>query len=322
MKRALRHTSGPLCCVMLLAAIGCATTTDLPQVEYQEVSSEAEGHTMRYAVYTPPGWDGTTELPLVLFLHGGGDDETALEKYPMAVEAFDAAISSGQVPPFLLVAPDGEFGFWRNWYDESHHYEDWVMEEVLPDAYARFPVKAGRENLHVMGVSMGGAGTLFLSLEHKERFGSASVISAPIFNVEQVMWLLKKRTYFFAPVRKIWGPPDRDTVVANNPFTTLDGPEDLEGMRLFLGAGTGDRKGILDSNASFHRHLEGHGIAHDYLVYDGEHKWVDWSKIYPAVLCRALRGSDCALESDPFYTLDRVEAPETPTSVATVSASE
>lgn len=330
MKRAIQTTLA----IGLLGAAGCATTTDLPQVEYQAVESEAEGDTLRYAVYTPPGWDGKAELPLVLFLHGGGDDETALEKYPMAVEAFDDAIASGQVPPFLLVAPDGEFGFWRNWYDGSHNYEDWVMDEVLPDAYARFPIKEGRDNLHVMGVSMGGAGTLYLGLEHKERFGSASVLSAPIFNVEQVMWLLNKKTYLFAPVRKIWGPPDRGNVVAKNPFTTLESQDDLQGLRLFVGAGVGDRKGILDSNEAFHDHLNEHGIAHDYLVYQGEHKWVDWANVYPVALCRALKASECTLEPDPFYALERQDPPasaesldqaepaESPTSVATVSRSE
>ena len=31
-------------------------------------------------------------------------------------------------------------------------------------------------------------------------------------------------------------------------------------------------------------HLDERGIGHDYLVYSGRHKWVDWRPIFPELL--------------------------------------
>ena len=60
--------------------------------------------------------------------------------------------------------------------------------------------------------------------------------------------------------------------------------DDLHGLRFMLAYGSEDKPGIPEGNEHFHRHLRERGVHHDFLVYPGEHLWVDWKPIFPAVL--------------------------------------
>ncbi len=289
-----------------LALVGTACSTAPDRMEYTQLPSEAEQRSMSYGVYTPPGWDQKTPLPLVVFLHGGGDDETVFSQHRQVTQIFDEWIADGRLPPFIMVVPDGDRGFWRNWYDGTHHYEDWVMNEVIPAMYADYPIAPGRENLHLMGISMGGAGTTYMSLAHREQFGSASIFSAPLFDVEQTMKFLEGRYFRALPTERVFGPPDREKVEAHNVYNQLASPEDLRGMKLLIGAGTTDLAGIKPSTRKFHEHLEQQGVPHTYVVYRGGHHYKDWARVFPVALCKHLAGSACALPEDSFYELEEI----------------
>lgn len=290
-----------------LSSLACASAGPPESVSYASLDSEAEGRSMAYAVYTPPGWDGHSELPLVVFLHGGGDDETVLEERRVVVETFNEWIAAGRIDPFIMVAPDGERGFWTNWYDGSHSYEDYVVDEIIPKIYADYPIAPGRENLHLMGISMGGAGTLYTAIHHRDRFASATVLSAPIFDVDQTMDFLEGDMAFARrmPTERLFGPPNMERVEASNPYVQLASEADLEGTQLLVGVGRTDLPGLLKVNRKFHEHLEGSGVPHHYLEYRGGHGWRAWAQIFPVALCLHMRGEGCELEEDRFYALER-----------------
>lgn len=293
-----------VCALALLGLLsGCASAPE--RVVYHSLDSEAERRAMPYAVYTPPGWDGATPLPLVVFLHGAGDDETVLEERAVVVRTFDEWIAAGRLDPFIMVAPNGEQGFWTNWHDGSHNYEDYVVDEIIPDMVARYPIAPGRENLHLMGISMGGAGTMYTTIHHIDRFASATVLSAPLFDVEQTMRFLSGKMLRGIPVERLFGPPDRAKVERSNPFVRLSAAEDLHGTQLLLGVGRSDLPGLLASNRALHEHLDAHDVPHHYLEYRGGHGWRSWSQIFPVALCLHMRGDDCQLDRDGFYELER-----------------
>lgn len=290
----------------LLAA--CAPKSGGGEVTYREIDSAALGGPKSYALYTPPGWDRTTPLPLVVFLHGGGDDETALDKHPIAPATFDRWIAEGVLPPFVMVVPDGDQGFWRNWHDGSHRYADWVMQDVIGDVRAQLPLLPAREGQHLMGISMGGAGTLYLALEHREAFASATVLSAPVFTVDEAMKFLDGSIVaMIGPMDRIFGPPERERIAEHNAYEVLQGPADLGGLDLLIGWGTADIAGVAPSNRQFHEHLVERGVPHEKLVYAGGHRWADWSKVYPVALCLRLKGEACALPEQGGYRLDRFD---------------
>ena len=117
--RALRRALSPL--ALLVALSACASSEG---VRVDTLESAAEGREMTYSVYTPPGWDGEQALPLVVFLHGGGDDGRVLEDKAAVARTFDAWIEAGDLDPFIMVAPDGERGLWitLSSFNPDEHY--------------------------------------------------------------------------------------------------------------------------------------------------------------------------------------------------------
>ncbi len=245
---------------------------------------------MPVGIYRPPGWDGRAPLPLVVFLHGGGDDARIFERHLEVVEHLDRAVASGTLPPVLVAIPEGELGFWRNWADGTHHYEDWVIDEAIPWVRRTFPVLPAPEHQHVLGVSMGGAGALYLGLDHPEAFATISALSAPILDVDRTLDFLEGRIFRGIPTERIFGPPDRARVEAHNAYARLREPGALGGRSLLVGAGTRDRPGLAASTRAFHEHLARHGVPHHFLEYRGGHRYRDWARVFPFVLCVQLRG--------------------------------
>jgi len=276
------------------------------RLDYTNFYSSSLERDMNYSVYLPPGWDGQEPLPLVVFLHGGGDDEKAIEEHG-AAQTFDSWIRSGKLDPFIMVSPDGNKGFWTNWYDGSNQYEDYVVQDVIPRVRKAYPLLGGRENTHLMGISMGGAGTIFMAYNNKNVFGSAAVLSAPLFNDDQVRKLYKG---FFMRrimgIERIFGPLDPERIARKSLYQNIRRTEDLEGMQLLLGYGVDDSDTIRETTEEYHRYLVSKNVDHRYLVYQGDHKWYDWNKVFPAILCHHFSADDqCQLETDPFYKISR-----------------
>ena len=274
--------------LLLLVTAGAAD-----RLTYVTLDSAAEGRPMTYGLYEPPGWDRATPLPLVVFLHGGGDDERAFDEHRVVTRTLDAWIGDGRLPPVLVVVPNGERGFWRNWADGSHHFEDWVMDEVIPDVQARVPVD--HASLHLTGISMGGAGTMYVGLDHLDRFVSLTALSAPLFDGAGMLALLHNPMLEqFAPLDRVFGDPTPEEVEARSVWTRLSDAASLGGVTLYLGAGTADLGRIGPTTRSLHEALQDRGVPHRYHAFPGGHRWVDWARELPLALCYALRGDGCA----------------------------
>lgn len=281
------RTASLLLAPALLAA--CASFPE--QLAYGELDSAAMGRDMRYAVYTPPNWTASERLPLVLFLHGGGDSEDCFDRAYIG-QAFDAAFFADEMPRAVVCVPNGERGFWENWVDGSYRYRDWVMDDLLPHVREEFNTLAGRENTYVMGISMGGHGALRFAHLEAEEFAAVAAISAPVMDAEN---LVKFTDNFwvklFVPVERIWGSTDDlERVRRDDLFEQWQTQEDLGGFRFMLVHGTEDREGIMMGGRRFHDVLTERGIEHRYLVYDGRHKWVDWRPMLPEVVRFLLEG--------------------------------
>ena len=63
--------------VLVLSVTACMVTNT--RLRYHKFESEMMGNDVNYGVYIPPGWDERTPLPLIVFLHGAGDDEGGRE---------------------------------------------------------------------------------------------------------------------------------------------------------------------------------------------------------------------------------------------------
>lgn len=277
-------------CLLLLVLAGCASTPD--RLAYSEVESAAVGRTLSFAVWAPSDLQPEERLPLLVFLHGGGDDARCFDEFGLG-QSLDASLAAGEIPRAVIVVPDGRFSFWENWYDGSQNHRDWVVEEVMPAVEARFHTQPCPEGCHVAGTSMGGHGAIRFGLFESDRFASVAALSGLILDTDGVRaftdsWFLR----LFVPVERIWGPTaDRAVVEKDDPFVRWRSPEDLAGLRLMLAWAEGDRGAIRETNEAFHAHLRASGIEHAQKVFEGGHDWASWTPVVGDVLRFAIWGA-------------------------------
>jgi len=270
--------------VATLAAAGCASGP--PRLTYQSLPSASAGGELPYAVYAPRDLGPEERLPLVVFLHGGGDGADCFDEADVG-QYLDAQLLAGTIPRVVIVVPDGGRGFWENWQDGSYAYRDAVVRELVPAVRARYHTLDCPEDCHVMGVSMGGYGALRFALLEPASFASVSALSAPIFDTQRMLEMRDSFWFRMAvPVDRIWGEdPPLSQVQQDDLFLRWRSQEDLRGLQLLLAWGSDDRDGIIASNRKFDAHLTAHAIDHIGVEFQGPHKWTAWTP----VIARALR---------------------------------
>jgi S-formylglutathione hydrolase FrmB len=128
--------------------------------------------------YLPPGYDGGAKrYPAIYFLHGfsgsarGYANVTPFQ--PSLPERLDALVSSGAVPPFLGVFPDG----WSRlggsqWVNSAAtgRYGDYLATDVVAFVDARWRTVSRAAGRAVVGKSSGGYGALFHGAHHPDVF--------------------------------------------------------------------------------------------------------------------------------------------------------
>lgn len=275
--------------VVALVLGGCGVSFER-RLAYETVESTAMGRDMELAVWAPPDWRPTETLPLVVFLHGGGDDAASFDRFGLS-RRLDAAVLAGRIPRVVIALPEGELGFWANWYDGSHRYEDWVVEEVMRRVALTHRTRPCPEGCHLMGVSMGGSGIIRFALHHPGRFASVTMISAPILDTDQMINLARHPLLVpIVPMGRIFGPTfgrvARERIRSDDPFIRWQRPEDLGAMRLMIAWGTRDRGGIAEASRRFVSHLDERRVPYEALEFDGNHSWRSWGPVIEEALRR------------------------------------
>ncbi len=276
---------------LTLLATSCAGSSR--ELQYHYVRSDRMGGArLSYSVWVPPDFREDERLPLITFLHGGGDDPATFDDHGLPAE-FREASARGELPRAVIFFPQGDNGFWANWHDGSRLYQDWIVNELIPEVQRRYHTLPCPTGCHVMGVSMGGYGSLRLAMDKPGRFASLTAISAPIFDTAQMMEFANDRmTSLFIPVHRVWGPADEREIQQRDPFRVWRTTSDLNGTRLALRWGSEDREGIKDTNERLHEHLVQHRIPHTASEYVGNHSWRSWSPVIREALREQLAATE------------------------------
>ena len=170
------------------------------------------GETMPYRVYVPTSWDGSSALPIVLFLHGAGSNErTYLDM------ADGLVMRLAEEHGYIVVSPLGfrPMGAYGNplrlpaVFGESEaaatqraavtperrrelalsELEVMTVLEIVTEEYG-----ADRARTFLAGHSMGSGGTWHLAARYPERWRAVAPMSGPFIDRE---------TYPFDTIRKL-----------------------------------------------------------------------------------------------------------------------
>jgi enterochelin esterase-like enzyme len=175
------------------------------------------------SIYLPPGYFDSPKAryPVVYCLHGYGADSgnppvnsrAGLRRnFPLALkiifrrhfsrvttfEHLDRSILSGEIPPFILVQPDGSLhlpniygrrGLWGkvgikgSLYTDSPfsgNYASYIFEDIIRHVDGHYRTVGGKAGRCLMGGSMGGYGALLGGILFPDRFGAVAALSPSI----------------------------------------------------------------------------------------------------------------------------------------------
>lgn len=279
------------------AITGPQTTGPIPVVSAPQphllesiaVGSSLLNRAVRYSVILPADYyTSNRRYPVVYLLHGYGDDETGWIQAGEADRILENGVKAGELPPMIIVMPDGGATWYINDYQNKVRYEDMFVQEFIPHIDSTYRTRTKREYRAIAGLSMGGNGALVLAMHHPDLFSSCAALSAAVRSEEVFMAIPSERyNAVYGPVFS--GPvqgEERLTAVwkRNNPLTLAkSAPEgDLKQVRWWIDCGDDDALTI--GNSMLHLALLDRKIPHEYRVRDGAHTWPYWRSGLPDAL--------------------------------------
>lgn len=149
--------------------------------------SAAVGALRRMHVYTPPGYENSSQsYPVLYLLHGGGDTDDSWPTVGRAGAILDNLIAAHRATPMIIVMPAGhvsrDFQLRAGMNTMGHDkFNEDLTGSVLPYVDAHYRTKADRDHRALAGLSMGGLQTLTVSLLNSELFSYIGVFSSGWF---------------------------------------------------------------------------------------------------------------------------------------------
>jgi S-formylglutathione hydrolase len=231
---------------------------------------------VEYAALLPDGYEAAKDqLPLLLFLHGGGGDKSFLGRMR---PVFDELWKAGALPPMVVVTPSAARSFYMDYQDGSQKWETFLVTEFLEHLRAKFKVTRERKGTLLFGISMGGLGALRLGFKYPEKFAGLAAMEPGIDPV--LRWRdLSSRYKFYRGqdlMETIFGKPfDAAYWEANNVATiAVARAEKLRasGLGIYIEAGDEDMFYLHEATEYLHRILWDKQIPHEYhLVRGADH---------------------------------------------------
>ncbi|MDG2128649.1 MAG: alpha/beta hydrolase-fold protein [Fuerstiella sp.] len=210
-------------------------------------------------MYTQPHYNAAAEqsYPLVVLLHGFGDDETAWTEVGRAHLIADNLIASGAIQKCVLVMPYGH-PIPPSYHDRPGEYipnnadlyEQDITIDLLPFLDNKFRLQKNAANRSIAGLSMGGGHAIDTGLKNTDTFSAIGAFSAAAPQLETSELLKKYPALATQPppanqLRHFWIP------IGNDDF-------------------------LLEQNNKFTAQLRDAGVTHKYMKNTGGHEWRLW----------------------------------------------
>jgi enterochelin esterase family protein len=239
--------------------------------------SSVIGDDRDFYVYTPPNFDpsGKTKYPVLYLMHGLSDDASAWTTMGRANTILDNLIADGKAKAMIMVntlgyglanpgehfsqivgAPDENFG----------KFTQSLLGEVIPLVDKDYPTVKSRDGRALAGLSMGGAETFYIGLNHVDQFAYLAGMSS---------------AFVMYPGASTGGeggrgqaPPQIDPAIFGQVFPAFDAKQASKLKLLYVACGTDDS--LIGVNRTFKTWLKGKDIAYKDVETPGAHTWFVW----------------------------------------------
>lgn len=230
-------------------------------VRHHFYHSAVVGDDRDYFVYTPPGYDPASDkrYPVLYLQHGYSDGADGWTAVGRANFILDNLISQGKAKPMLVVmslgygAPEilrrgpGAFRDPSLPRRNMDKFGEALITEVIPQVEQTYRVISDRHARALAGLSMGGAESLYVGLNHLDHFAWVGSFS---------------------------GGGLGDDYAAE--FPSLDSKANDQLHVLWIACGTEDR--LIEPNRKFRDWLTSKGVKHTDIETPGMHTWMVWRR--------------------------------------------
>ncbi|TLV01623.1 esterase [Dyadobacter luticola] len=229
-------------------------------VHVRKYFSKASNMWREMYVYTPPGYEQSTEkYPVLYLLHGGGEDQRGWATQGKTNLVLDNLIAEGKAKPMIIAMMDGNPGSPMGPGSMAtagdgflKAFESELKMGAIPFVESTFRVQADAAHRALAGLSMGGIQTLYAGVKNTDMFSSLGVFSSGWFANNDA---LSKPHYDFAK-------ENAKTINTNlkNFWISMGGEEDIayKNCKIML---------------SKYDEL---GVKYQYSEYPGGHTWPVW----------------------------------------------
>ena len=238
-----------------------------------KVTSDLVPSPVEYAYLAPVGYQGMEDLPLVLNLHGGGGSRDSLRRNEAAL---DRLWEEALIPPAIMVMPSVTArGFYMNFKDGSERWEDFIVGPFLAHLRETLPVADDPKRTFLIGVSMGGMGSLRMAFRYPDRFGAVAALEPGIEPILRYEDMRMKHRFWRADrlIERAFGKPvDAAYWAANNPATMAITHRDAireSGLQIYVEAGDEDEFWLYEGAEFLHQTLWQQKIKHEYHLVRG-----------------------------------------------------
>jgi enterochelin esterase-like enzyme len=245
---------------------------DVPHgaVSHHFYHSAIVGDDRDFYVYTPPNYNARTKYPVLYLLHGLSDDASGWTTAGRANVILDNLIAQGKAKPMIMVNTLG-YGVPDAWRSlgpvlsepekQFGNFSKSVLDEVMPMVEKDYSVATGRNSRAVAGLSMGGAETFYIGLNHMDKFSYIAGMSS---------------AFVMYPGAGGGRGAPLSSSVFTNAFPNLDAAAAAKLNLLYIACGTDD--GLLGVNRQFKEFLKSKNIPFQDVETPGAHTWMVWRR--------------------------------------------
>lgn len=220
----------------------------------------------RITIYTPPGYETTSDnYPVLYLLHGAGGDEEAWIELGRATQILDNLIAQGEAEPMIVVMPNGNViqdaapgegsdGYYKPQFmiprTMDGTYEETFMD-IVDFVEKSYRVKSDKAHRAVAGLSMGGFHSLHISRYYPNTFDYVGLFSAAIL------------------------PNQNTTAKVYQDIDETLKKQMENGYKLYW-IGIGKTDFLYKNNVKYKAKLEAMGMPITYRESEGGHIWKNW----------------------------------------------
>jgi enterochelin esterase-like enzyme len=228
--------------------------------------SRALQREMPYYLYLPPDYDSSgRSYPVLYLLHGASGDAAEWPAYGL-IDTLDRSINANDVEPFIVVLPQGDFGYWLNHAEDGYRWGDYVSRDLVTHLDSTYRTRRRPERRAIGGLSMGGTGALVQAFTQPNVFGVVGAHSPSLRTDNSVVEFLGQGEEF----------------AARDPIRLARTAPGLDPLQIWIDIGEDDEwysRALL-----LHATLVERGIDHEWHPWPGEHDGDYWTEHTPDYL--------------------------------------